>query len=229
MVKNYLPMMVQRIVERRLKTMRKTVFFIVLALCSSMLLAYAAVFAAEKMTQKGENKMNYGPLKATISTAKGDIRLNLFPDEAPLTVLNFANLSRRGFYNGLTFHRVIPNFMIQGGCPLGTGTGGPGYRFKDEFSPDLKHSKPGILSMANAGPGTNGSQFFITHVPTSWLDNKHSIFGEVVDQKDQAVVNSIAQGDKINSITVEGDYSKLAEKYKDILAEWNKALEKQGK
>jgi peptidyl-prolyl cis-trans isomerase B (cyclophilin B) len=199
------------------------------ALSMSVLLCATAVSAAEKTIQKGENKMTYAPLKATIRTAKGDIRLKLFPDKAPLTVLNFANLSKKGFYDGLTFHRVIPDFMIQGGCPLGTGTGGPGYRFADEFSPDLKHGKPGILSMANAGPGTNGSQFFITHIPTPWLDNKHSIFGEVVDEKDQAVVNSIVQGDKISSITIEGDFSNLAEQNKDILDAWNGALEKRGK
>ncbi len=154
-------------------------------------------------------------LTVTLHTTKGDIRLKLFPDKAPLTVLNFVNLTKRGFYNGLTFHRVIPNFMIQGGDPAGNGTGGPGYKFKDEFSADLKHSKPGILSMANAGPGTNGSQFFITHVPTPWLDGKHTIFGEVVDAQDQKVVNSIVAGDKINTATIDGDYSKLAEQYKD--------------
>lgn len=169
------------------------------------------------------------PLKATIHTTKGDIKLNLFPDKAPLTVLNFVNLAKKGFYDGLSFHRVIPDFMIQGGCPLGTGTGGPGYRFTDEFSSDLKHSRPGILSMANAGPNTNGSQFFITHVPTPWLDNKHAIFGEVIDEKDQAVVNSIVQGDKIKSITIDGDYSKIAEQNKDILDKWNEVLKKQGK
>ena len=179
---------------------------------------------AENKIKKGEGKMADSQLTATINTTKGDIRLKLFPDKAPLTVLNFVNLSKRGFYNSLHFHRVIPNFMIQGGCPLGTGTGGPGYRFNDEFSKDLKHDKPGKLSMANAGPNTNGSQFFITHVPTPWLDNKHSIFGEVVDTEDQKVVNSIATGDKINSITIEGDYSKLAEKYKDQLDKWNKIL-----
>jgi peptidyl-prolyl cis-trans isomerase B (cyclophilin B) len=200
-----------------------------LALLIVSFICNTAAFAAEKTTQKGENKMTYAPLKATIRTARGDIRLNLFPDKAPLTVLNFANLSKKGFYDGLTFHRVIPDFMIQGGCPLGTGTGGPGYRFADEFSPDLKHSKPGILSMANSGPGSNGSQFFITHIPTPWLNNKHSIFGEVVDEKDQAVVNSIVQGDKINSITIEGDFSKLAEQNKDVLDAWNVALEKRGK
>jgi len=163
-------------------------------------------------------------LTAVIHTTKGDIRLRLFPDKAPLTVLNFVNLSSKGFYNGLSFHRVISNFMIQGGCPLGTGTGGPGYRFKDEFSPELRHDKPGILSMANAGPNTNGSQFFITHVPTPWLDNHHSVFGAVVSEEDQKVVNSIVVGDKIDSIVIEGDYSGLAEKYKDELDKWNAAL-----
>ncbi len=173
--------------------------------------------------------MPYSPLVATISTTKGDIRLNLFPDKAPLTVLSFVNLSKRGYYNGLTFHRVIADFMIQGGCPFGTGTGDPGYKFKDEFSGDLRHSKPGMLSMANAGPGTNGSQFFITHVPTPWLDDKHSIFGEVFDDKDQQVVNSIRQGDSINSITIEGDYAALAETYKNQLDQWNAILESKGK
>jgi peptidyl-prolyl cis-trans isomerase B (cyclophilin B) len=168
--------------------------------------------------------MDNSQLTATIKTEKGDIRLILFPDQAPLTVLSFVNLSARGFYDNLTFHRVIPDFMIQGGCPSGTGTGGPGYRFKDEFSDDLRHSKPGMLSMANAGPGTNGSQFFITHVPTAWLDNKHAIFGQVVDEEDQKVVNSIVGGDKIISITIDGDYSDLAEKYKDQLDSWNKTL-----
>jgi len=173
--------------------------------------------------------MNSVSLTATIHTTKGDIRLRLFGDRAPLTVLNFVNLAERGFYNGLAFHRVIPDFMIQGGCPLGTGTGGPGYRFKDEFSPSLKHDKPGILSMANAGPNTNGSQFFITHVPTPWLDNKHSIFGEVIDAKDQAVVNSVVRGDKISSIKVEGDYSSLVKQFKDQLDGWNKMLPGPGK
>lgn len=184
---------------------------------------------AEKTLPKGETKMTIAQLKATIHTTKGDIRLNLFPDKTPLTVLNFVNLAKNGFYDGLTFHRVIPNFMIQGGCPLGTGTGGPGYRFSDEFSSDLRHSKPGILSMANAGPNTNGSQFFITHVPTPWLDNKHAIFGKVVDENDQAVVNSIVQGDMITSITIDGDYSKIAEHNKDTLDKWNEVLKKRSK
>lgn len=165
-------------------------------------------------------------LKATIHTNKGDIRLNLFPEQAPLTVLNFVNLSKRGFYDGLKFHRVIPDFMIQGGCPLGTGTGGPGYRFQDEFSRSLRHDRPGRLSMANAGPGTNGSQFFITHVPTPWLDDRHTIFGQVVDATDQVVVDSIVQNDCIKSITIEGDYSQLAREHSDQLEAWDRILGK---
>ena len=173
--------------------------------------------------------MNDSPLTATIQTTKGNIRLRLFPDKAPLTVLNFVNLSKKGFYDGLTFHRVIPDFMIQGGCPLGTGTGGPGYRFKDEFSKDLRHDKAGRLSMANSGPGTNGSQFFITHVPTPWLDDKHTIFGEVVSGEDQSVVDSIVVGDRINAVIIEGDVAALADKYKDQLASWDKSLRMKGK
>jgi peptidyl-prolyl cis-trans isomerase B (cyclophilin B) len=159
-------------------------------------------------------------------TSKGDIRLNLFDDKTPLTVANFVNLAQRGYYDGLTFHRVIPNFMIQGGCPQGTGTGGPGYRFSDEFRPDLKHDKPGILSMANAGPGTNGSQFFITHVVTDWLDGKHTVFGEVVGPEDQQVVNSIQMGDRIESVEVQGDTETLFDKVRPQVDQWNEALDK---
>lgn len=169
--------------------------------------------------------MKSPPLTATIQTTKGDIKISLFPDKVPLTVLNFVNLTKRGYYDGLIFHRVISDFMIQGGCPSGRGTGGPGYNFKDEFSPDLKHNRPGILSMANAGPNTNGSQFFITHVPTPWLDNHHTIFGAVVDTRDQDVVNRIIAKDVITSISVEGDYSKLAQEHKDQLDRWNKILD----
>jgi cyclophilin family peptidyl-prolyl cis-trans isomerase len=122
--------------------------------------------------------------KARMETDKGTLVIELFADKTPKTVNNFVFLSREGFYDGIIFHRVIQDFMAQGGDPTGTGTGGPGYRFTDEFHPSLKHDKPGRLSMANAGPGTNGSQFFITHVPTPWLDNKHSIFGQVVEGMD---------------------------------------------
>lgn len=116
---------------------------------------------------------------AHLETEKGTMEITLFADKAPQTVNNFVFLARQGFYNGTIFHRVIADFMAQGGDPTGSGRGGPGYRFADEFHPSLRHDKPGMLSMANAGPGTNGSQFFITHVPTPWLDNKHSVFGQV--------------------------------------------------
>lgn len=164
-------------------------------------------------------------MKATIKTNKGEINLTLFADQTPATVANFVNLAKRGFYDGLTFHRVIDNFMIQGGCPLGTGTGGPGYTFEDECVSSLKHDKPGILSMANAGPGTNGSQFFITHVPTAWLDGKHTVFGEVADQKDQDIVNTIAQGDVMKSVEIEGDVTSLFADMKSKLDEWNGVLD----
>ena len=164
-------------------------------------------------------------IKAVMKTSKGDIRLNLFPEQAPVTVANFVNLAKRGFYDGLRFHRVISDFMVQGGCPQGTGTGGPGYRFEDEFDPSLRHDRSGLLSMANAGPGTNGSQFFITHVPTPWLDDNHSIFGAVEDASDQAVVDSIEQGDTIESLTVSGDVDALLEAKADRVAEWNAVLD----
>lgn len=137
----------------------------------------------------------------TIETNRGIIVADLFAAQAPRTVNNFVALARDGYYNGVTFHRVISDFMIQAGDPSGTGRGGPGYTFKDEFDPELKHDKPGVLSMANAGPNTNGSQFFITHVPTPWLDGKHSVFGQVV--KGQDVVNKIQQGDVMLSVTID--------------------------
>ena len=146
-------------------------------------------------------------------------------DKVPLTVASFVNLAQRGFYDNLSFHRVINDFMVQGGCPLGTGTGEPGYRFEDEFNPELNHDRSGILSMANAGPRTNGSQFFITHVPTPWLDGNHAVFGSVVCDDDMTVVNSIVQGDKINSVTIEGDSSELLSNMADRVDEWNKALD----
>ncbi len=152
-----------------------------------------------------------------IITNKGDINLKLFDEEAPITISSFLYLISQGFYNGLKFHRVIADFMIQGGCPLGRGTGGPkdkgitsfpyqgqnlSYPFPDEFRSGKKFENPGILAMANAGPNTNGSQFFITHVPTPWLNNKHTIFGEVMSSKDQDVVNAISQGDSIKEIKI---------------------------
>ena len=154
-------------------------------------------------------------LYARFETSKGNIVVRLFHEDVPRTVGNFVGLAegtrkwrapdgkekQAPFYDGLVFHRVIADFMIQGGCPMGRGTGGPGYRFADEINPKLKHSKPGILSMANAGPNTNGSQFFITHVETPWLDGKHAVFGEVVEGQD--VVNAIQQGDQIKQLKIE--------------------------
>ncbi len=165
-------------------------------------------------------------LSAVMKTNKGDIHLTLYADKTPITVASFVNLAQRGYYDGLTFHRVIPNFMVQGGCPLGTGTGDPGYKFQDEFDASLKHDRPGILSMANSGPGTNGSQFFITHVPTAHLDGKHTIFGAIVGPEDQDVVNAIGQGDKIETITIEGDTAPLFDSVKSHLDRWNKILDK---
>ena len=162
-------------------------------------------------------------VNAVMHTSKGDIKLRLFADKAPVTVANFVNLAKRGYYDDLTFHRVIPNFMIQGGCPHGTGTGGPGYRFEDECMTGLSHDAPGKLSMANAGPGTNGSQFFITHIETSWLDGKHTVFGEVLDAADQSVVNAIAIGDILESIELEGEEAILAAQAERVSA-WNEVL-----
>jgi len=165
-------------------------------------------------------------LKAVIETNKGTINLRLFDEQAPITVGNFVNLARRGYYNNLKFHRVIPDFMIQGGCPAGDGRGGPGYKFQDEFVTELRHNKPGILSMANAGPQTNGSQFFITHAATPWLDGKHTVFGEVASEMDQDVVNQIAQGDKISSILIEGEIEELMTSISSMIEKWNTVLDK---
>ena len=163
-------------------------------------------------------------MKATISTTKGDINLELYPEKTPKTVANFVNLAQRGYYDNLLFHRVIDNFMVQGGCPNGDGRGGPGYTFEDEFDSELRHDSPGVLSMANAGPGTNGSQFFITHIETSWLDGKHSVFGKVESDSDQEVVNAISQGDKINSISIEGNTETLLSSIDEVTM-WNEVLD----
>ena len=160
-------------------------------------------------------------LIAHFDTDRGPIRVELYPDKAPLTVANFVNLAQRGFYDGLNFHRVIPDFMIQGGCPQGTGTGGPGYKFEDEANNGVGHER-GVLSMANAGPNTNGSQFFITHVATPWLNGKHTVFGKVVEGMD--VVDSIRQGDQIKSLKIEGDATAVLAAKADRVADWNRIL-----
>lgn len=164
-------------------------------------------------------------LKAVMETSKGTIEIDLFASETPVTCANFINLSQRGYYDGIKFHRVIPDFMIQGGDPTGSGRGGPGYTFEDEIVSSLKHSGPGILSMANAGPGTNGSQFFITHVKTEWLDGKHTVFGKVT--KGQDVVDSIQQGDSITNVKIVGDTAPVMAnpKVQKLLPQWNAALE----
>jgi peptidyl-prolyl cis-trans isomerase B (cyclophilin B) len=160
-------------------------------------------------------------LYANFDTDRGPVRVELYPDKAPLTVANFVNLAKRGFYDGLNFHRVIKDFMVQGGCPQGTGTGGPGYKFEDEANNGVRHER-GVLSMANAGPNTNGSQFFITHVATPWLDGKHTVFGKVVDGMD--VVDKVAQGDKIKSVKIDGDADSVLAAKSDRVAEWNRIL-----
>ena len=161
------------------------------------------------------------PLIARITTNIGDITAELNDRAAPTTVANFVNLAQRGFYDGLTFHRWERNFMIQGGDPLGDGTGGPGYRFGGEII--LRHNQPGILSMANSGPGTDGSQFFITHLATAHLNGKHSVFGKVIDGL--PVVQALRRKDTIVSIRIEGDYSALFERKAAQLADWNAVLE----
>ena len=177
---------------------------------------FLSLFALFTSCTNPTDKLEDG-MYADVKTSKGTIILKLEFEKTPITVANFVSLAEgknpfveekykgKPYYDGLKFHRVIPNFMIQGGDPLGDGSGGPGYQFKDEFHENLKHTKGGILSMANAGAGTNGSQFFITHKATPWLDNKHSVFGEVMEAMD--VVNNIAQGDQILVIKILKKYS----------------------
>ena len=165
-------------------------------------------------------------MKAIIKTNKGEINLNLFSEAAPVTVLNFINLANRGYYNNTIFHRVIEDFMAQGGDPTGTGMGGPGYSFGDEVYNGYLFDKPGYLAMANAGPNTNGSQFFITTVITEWLNNNHTIFGEVVSESDLDIVKSLKNNDKIEKIEIIDLDKEFLEKYKNILDQFNSALDK---
>jgi len=170
-------------------------------------------------------------LNAIIKTSKGDINLTLYGEKAPVTVANFVNLATRGYYNNLIFHRVIEDFMIQGGCPQGTGVGGPGYEFEHEIVDGLGYDSAGILAMANSGKDTNGSQFFITHIPTPHLDydeatdTGYTIFGKIQNDADQNVVNSISKGDSIIDIKIEGDTAPLLESVKDRVEEWNTVLD----
>ena len=163
-------------------------------------------------------------MKVKIITAKGDVNINLLPDKSPVTVANFVNLAKKGYYDGLKFHRVIDNFMAQGGYPTGTCAGGPGYRFEDEVNNGLNFSKAGKLAMANAGPGTNGSQFFITTVPTEWLNGNHTIFGEVVSEADLDVVKKLSNGDVMTKVVVEGDIDAFLKTQKNRVDSWNKTL-----
>ena len=163
-------------------------------------------------------------MKVKIITAKGDVNINLLPDKSPVTVANFVNLAKKGYYDGLKFHRVIDNFMAQGGDPTGTGMGGPGYRFEDEVNNGMNFSKAGKLAMANAGPGTKGSQFFITTVPTEWLNGNHTIFGEVVSDADLAVVKKLSNGDVMTKVVVEGDVDAFLKTQKTRVDSWNKTL-----
>lgn len=165
-------------------------------------------------------------LIANFDTSRGPIKVELAANEAPLTVANFVNLAKRGYYDGLNFHRVINDFMIQGGCPNGIGNGGPGYQFEDETDNGLSHDR-GVLSMANAGPKTNGSQFFITHVQCPWLDGKHTVFGKVLEGQD--IVDTVKQGDIINSITIEGDAQAALDAKADRVAKWNETLDQRAR
>ncbi len=200
--------------------LRNILGLVALALYAAM----PALRAEEPAATPAEPAPAVADIRIVLKTSKGDIEATLFASKTPMTVANFLNLAKKGYYDGLTFHRVIPNFMIQGGDPLGTGTGGPGYKFADEFHPSLRHDKPGIFSMANAGPGTNGSQFFITHVPTPHLDDRHSVFGEVTQGQD--VVNRIVRGDKIKEIKILDSTDALFAAQADNLAKWNSRMKK---
>ena len=163
-------------------------------------------------------------MKVKFTTNKGEININLLPEKSPVTVASFVNLVKNGYYNGLKFHRVIEDFMAQGGDPTGTGMGGPGYRFEDEVNNGLDFSVPGKLAMANAGPGTNGSQFFITTVPTEWLNGNHTIFGEVVSNSDLEVVKLLSNNDVMERVEISGDVKEILDTYKDRISEWNLIL-----
>ena len=207
--------------------------FILLGVLTLAMLAtrLTANLKMKKLKKLEVKLMEVKKLNAKIITNKGSINIKLFPEVAPFTVLNFAHLSMIEYYDNLTFHRVIDEFMIQGGDPEGNGTGGPGYQFHDEFKKEVVFDRPGLLAMANAGPSTNGSQFFITHVETPWLNYKHTIFGEVVSPADQDIVNRICQEDVIKSIQITGDIKELysSDEAKETVAQINEILMSQNK
>ena len=207
--------------------------FILLGVLAMAMLAtrVTANLKTKKLKNLEVKLMNAKNLNAKIVTNKGTINIKLFPEVAPFTVLNFAHLANIGYYDNLKFHRVIEDFMIQGGDPEGNGTGGPGYQFHDEFKKEVVFDRAGLLAMANAGPSTNGSQFFITHVETPWLNYKHTIFGEVVSPADQDVVNKIVQDDIIKSIEITGDVKELYadDQAKETVAQINEILMSQSK
>ena len=186
---------------------------------SLLMLSFLMIMMAGVISYSREYKM-----KVKIMTEKGDININLLPEKSPVTVANFVNLAKKGYYDGLKFHRVIDNFMAQGGDPAGTGAGGPGYQFEDEVNNGLNFSKAGKLAMANAGPGTNGSQFFITTVPTEWLNGHHTIFGEIVSDNDLKVVKKLTNGDIMKKVVVEGDVDSFLKTQKNRVDSWNKTL-----
>ena len=186
---------------------------------SLLMLAFLMVMMTGVISYSKEYKM-----KVKIMTEKGDININLLPEKSPVTVANFVNLAKKGYYDGLKFHRVIDNFMAQGGDPTGTGAGGPGYQFEDEVDNGLNFSKAGKLAMANAGTGTNGSQFFITTVPTEWLNGHHTIFGEIVSDNDLKVVKKLTNGDIMKKVVVEGDVDAFLKTQKNRVDSWNKTL-----
>ncbi|WP_314393337.1 peptidylprolyl isomerase [Leptotrichia shahii] len=186
---------------------------------SLLMFAFLMVMMTGVISYSKEYKM-----KVKIMTEKGDININLLPEKSPVTVANFVNLAKKGYYDGLKFHRVIDNFMAQGGDPTGTGAGGPGYQFEDEVDNGLNFSKAGKLAMANAGPGTNGSQFFITTVPTEWLNGHHTIFGEIVSDNDLKVVKKLTNGDIMKKVVVEGDVDAFLKTQKNRVDSWNKTL-----
>jgi peptidyl-prolyl cis-trans isomerase B (cyclophilin B) len=196
---------------------------LLLALAGLATLQAALPLAADETTKSQPQEKGPADVRIKMVTTKGTIEATLFASKVPLTVANFLNLAQRGYYDGLTFHRVIQDFMIQGGDPTGTGRGGPGYRFADEFDPTLRHDKAGTFSMANAGPGTNGSQFFITHGPTPHLDDRHSVFGLVT--RGQKVVDAIEKGDKIQKIEILDSTADLFKAQAEHLDQWNKILD----